>query len=176
MPLEAVELDIHSSSVGQLENELYESLKLRVLNIHLSPVSVGIGDARFAVLFSGGLDCTVLARMAHDLVPADQSIDLLNVAFENPRVIEASRQGSGAILRTGQSFEDQREISGSCETLVLAHAKGIATSSSGPAGLIWAYESCPDRITGRKAFKELQQVCPGRKWKFVAVIGVQSVK
>jgi asparagine synthetase B (glutamine-hydrolysing) len=38
------------------------------------------------VLFSGGLDCTVLARLASDAIPAEQPIDLLNVAFENPRV------------------------------------------------------------------------------------------
>jgi asparagine synthetase B (glutamine-hydrolysing) len=42
--------------------------------------------ARTAVLFSGGLDCTVLARLCHDLLPLNESIDLLNVAFENPRI------------------------------------------------------------------------------------------
>lgn len=31
------------------------------------------------------------------------------------------------------------------------------------------YESCPDRETGRKAFRELQHVCPDRTWRFVAV-------
>lgn len=43
-------------------------------------------EARVAILFSGGLDCTILARLMHDLLPLDQSIDLLNVAFENPRI------------------------------------------------------------------------------------------
>lgn len=52
------------------------------------------GSARLAVLFSGGLDCTVLARMAHDLIPPEQSIDLLNVAFENPRVVQAAQRRS----------------------------------------------------------------------------------
>ena len=47
--------------------------------------------ARVAVLFSGGLDCTVLARIIHDTVPQEQAIDLLNVAFENPRVVQAAR-------------------------------------------------------------------------------------
>lgn len=42
--------------------------------------------AKVAVLFSGGLDCTVLARLCHDLIPLNESIDLLNVAFENPRI------------------------------------------------------------------------------------------
>lgn len=42
--------------------------------------------AKIAVLFSGGLDCTMLARLCHDLLPLSESIDLLNVAFENPRI------------------------------------------------------------------------------------------
>lgn len=42
--------------------------------------------AKIAILFSGGLDCTVLARLSHDLLPLDEDIDLLNVAFENPRI------------------------------------------------------------------------------------------
>jgi asparagine synthetase B (glutamine-hydrolysing) len=50
------------------------------------PPSAGEADARVAVLFSGGLDCTVLARLASDLVPPTQPIDLLNVAFENLRI------------------------------------------------------------------------------------------
>ncbi|CAI6332614.1 unnamed protein product [Periconia digitata] len=43
-------------------------------------------EARVAVLFSGGLDCTILARLAHDTIRPQQSIDLINVAFENPRI------------------------------------------------------------------------------------------
>ncbi len=44
-------------------------------------------DVRIAILFSGGLDCTVLARLAHELVPIGQGLDLINVAFENPRQV-----------------------------------------------------------------------------------------
>jgi len=42
---------------------------------------------RLAVLFSGGLDCTVLAWIIHTLLPLNESIDLVNVAFENPRTM-----------------------------------------------------------------------------------------
>jgi asparagine synthetase B (glutamine-hydrolysing) len=42
---------------------------------------------RIAVLFSGGLDCSVLAWLIHTLLPPDEPIDLINVAFENPRTI-----------------------------------------------------------------------------------------
>lgn len=78
-------LDVESTSVKQLHQHLISSLRPRVLDIP-APPSATAEDARVAVLFSGGLDCTVLARLASDLVPVDQPIDLLNVAFENPRI------------------------------------------------------------------------------------------
>jgi asparagine synthetase B (glutamine-hydrolysing) len=75
-----------SPAVERLQALLSDALKLRVLNIPDSPGIARAADARVAILFSGGLDCTVLARMAHELIDQDQSIDLINVAFENPRV------------------------------------------------------------------------------------------
>lgn len=69
---------------------MQKSLKLRTAHIREAvPTKTSIlngQQANVAVLFSGGLDCTVLARMCHDLLPLDESIDLLNVAFENPRI------------------------------------------------------------------------------------------
>lgn len=88
-----------------------------------------------AVLFSGGLDCTVLARLCHDLLPPDQHIDLINVAFENPRVAANAKKS-----KDQESFES-----------------------------FDIYEACPDRVTGRKSFAELQAVCHGRVWQFIAV-------
>ncbi|KAL5021075.1 hypothetical protein ScPMuIL_000230 [Solemya velum] len=41
-----------------------------------------LGDAAVAVLFSGGLDSAVIAALVDRCLPADQSIDLINVAFE----------------------------------------------------------------------------------------------
>jgi asparagine synthetase B (glutamine-hydrolysing) len=55
-------------------------------------------DARVAVLFSGGLDCTVLARIASDIIPTGQAIDLINVAFENPRIAAQNKTLSAADL------------------------------------------------------------------------------
>jgi asparagine synthetase B (glutamine-hydrolysing) len=122
--------------VKALRKQLTESLRLRVLDVPLPP---GADEhqkiPRVAVLFSGGLDCTVMARMCHDLVPLDQSIDLINVAFENPRVAANAQKLRGQ-------------------------------GDSGPFDI---YEACPDRMTGRKSFAELQEVCPGRAWKFLAV-------
>lgn len=45
-----------------------------------------------AILFSGGLDSTLLAYYAHLVLPPQEPIDLLNVAFENPRVLNAKNR------------------------------------------------------------------------------------
>jgi len=128
-------LTAHSSSVAMLKEQLINSLRLRVLNIPQPPL---VGDAsasktRVAVLFSGGLDCTVLARLAHEVLDPGQGIDLINVAFENPRVIAQLKKDAKGELLTD------------------------------------FYELCPDRITGRKSFAELENVCPGRTFRFLAV-------
>ena len=96
------------------------------------PPSQTQNPTRIAVLFSGGLDCTLLARIMHDVLPNGQEIDLLNVAFENPRVLKAAKSGNNL----------------------------------SPIDL---YSQCPDRITGLSSHAELEQVCPGRTWRFVSV-------
>lgn len=73
----------------QLSQLLQESIALRVQNIPIPP-SQPTSPARIALLFSGGLDCTVLACLIHNVLPEEQEVDLLNVAFENPRVIRAA--------------------------------------------------------------------------------------
>ncbi|KAH7171035.1 asparagine synthase-domain-containing protein [Dactylonectria macrodidyma] len=85
LPQEPFRLGLNSGPVQMLQQHLTESLRLRVLDVPLPPRASDT-DARVAVLFSGGLDCSVLARLTHDLVPPEQSIDLINVAFENPRI------------------------------------------------------------------------------------------
>ncbi|KAM0568493.1 hypothetical protein ACHAP9_005406 [Verticillium nonalfalfae] len=67
-------------------------LDIGVFNTALPYEPAITDDTRVSVLFSGGLDCTVLARLASDLLPPDQGIDLLNVAFENPRVAGTRRK------------------------------------------------------------------------------------
>lgn len=84
-------LQLHSPSVASLKQHLLDSLKLRILNVLAPPRLCGSSKVRIAVLFSGGLDCTVLARLTHEILPLDQEVDLLNVAFENPRVVQAAK-------------------------------------------------------------------------------------
>ncbi|KAL2067450.1 hypothetical protein VTL71DRAFT_1875 [Oculimacula yallundae] len=154
VPSDNLVLNGHTESVGQLRYHLSESLKLRVLNIPLPPIQSQDSRVRLAILFSGGLDCTVLARMAHDLLPSDQHIDLINVAFENPRVVQAAKNAAKRTASSkGQKSKEQAMIA----------------SAEEPILDISPFEICPDRETGRKAFHELQTVCLGRVWRFVAV-------
>ncbi|KAI1825522.1 asparagine synthase-domain-containing protein [Xylaria intraflava] len=125
-------LDFDSPSLLILRRKLIESLRPRVLDVPKPPNATSDTDARVAILFSGGLDCTVLARLTHDLVPVDQGLDLINVAFENPRQVALEAKQPNLLVSD-------------------------------------IYEGCPDRITGRKAFAELQSSCPGRRWRFIAV-------
>lgn len=45
-------------------------------------------SARVALLFSGGVDCSLLAALVHRCLPAGEPIELVNVAFEQPRAKE----------------------------------------------------------------------------------------
>ncbi|KAJ5920714.1 hypothetical protein N7454_009247 [Penicillium verhagenii] len=131
-------LTLETPFVQELESKLRQSLELRINDVPEPPNYKQGQSAKVAVLFSGGLDCTLLARLSHDILALEETIDLLNVAFENPRVAAA--------------------------------AAASTNRQNLPASLsISTYEACPDRITGRSAYKELQQTCPGRKWRFIAI-------
>ena len=85
-------LHTDSPAVIELLNLLTTSLLTRVQNIPSLPL--GTTSARIAILFSGGLDCTLIARLCHDILPKSFEIDLLNVAFENPRVMKAASRNA----------------------------------------------------------------------------------
>ncbi|KAJ5942351.1 hypothetical protein N7516_002519 [Penicillium verrucosum] len=84
-------LTTDSAFVKELESNLRQSLELRIQNVPEPPGYIAGETAKTAVLFSGGLDCTLLARLSHDILPLNEPIDLLNVAFENPRVAAAAK-------------------------------------------------------------------------------------
>jgi asparagine synthetase B (glutamine-hydrolysing) len=50
----------------------------------------GAPSTPLGILFSGGLDCGLLAYYAHQILPLTTPIDLLNVAFQNPRIHDMS--------------------------------------------------------------------------------------
>jgi asparagine synthetase B (glutamine-hydrolysing) len=93
-PVTLDRLPTHASVDGLLEH-LSSALRLRVLDIPIhSRLHPSPETARVAILFSGGLDCTLLARLTHHLLPQHQSVDLLNVAFENPRTMRGYPPGT----------------------------------------------------------------------------------
>lgn len=120
-----------SQTSSRILKALRNALSLRVTQVRKA-YNNSDRVSQVGILFSGGLDCSILARIIHDLLPHDESIDLLNVAFENPRVLRA------------QASPDSQ-------------------SACSP------YEQCPDRITGRSTFAELQEVCSERQWRFVEI-------
>lgn len=150
-----------SPEVAELRRVLLDSIDTRVRDIPAHGE-----DTRLAILFSGGLDCTVIARLVHECLPLQERVDLLNVAFENRRVIEARTMAAKEEKKKKEKPKKKRpkgrepDHKVEVEDLVeeLAIAEGIDT-----------YEICPDRITGRKSLAELQRVCPGRDWRFIAI-------
>ncbi|KAH7104468.1 asparagine synthase-domain-containing protein [Auriculariales sp. MPI-PUGE-AT-0066] len=138
-----------SAAIGHLIEHLDRSVHLRVQHVPRLPREMTPGvstTARIGILFSGGLDSTILARLADRHVPQDEPIDLLNVAFENPRKLQAQirfkSQGKGKGKKTSISLE-------------------VPSSTS-------AYDA-PDRLTGREEVEELRRLSPHRQWNFVEV-------
>ncbi|KAJ1855807.1 hypothetical protein LPJ76_002977 [Coemansia sp. RSA 638] len=66
--------------IDRLKSELTQAVKTRVDSIPMNGT-----HARCGVLFSGGVDCMVLAAILTTVLPRDEPIELFNVAFENPR-------------------------------------------------------------------------------------------
>jgi hypothetical protein len=96
--------------------------------------------------------------MIHDILPSDQDVDLINVAFENPRVVQAAAKS-----RTQNASNNKTDAA---EMYMNGQNMSVDDSLSRHLS---PYENCPDRQTGRKAFKELQDICPACKWRFIAV-------
>lgn len=130
--------------------------------------SASPGQARVAVLFSGGIDSTMLAFLAdrqvngqsnHNITESDETfshadpsepIDLLNVAFENPRKISVQVTGNIGGLPKREKKQKLREPLDYSMVDV-------------------AYD-VPDRLTGLQEVEELRRLCPGRVWNFVRLL------
>jgi hypothetical protein len=84
-------LNIWQREVEGLKATLLESIKNRVhcqpmlckacVLLHLIGKSIQCTHSKVAILFSGGLDSSVLAALTDRVWPENESIDLLNVAF-----------------------------------------------------------------------------------------------
>lgn len=153
----------------QLIYQLDRSVMLRVRDIPQAPG--GAGNAKVAVLFSGGIDSTMLAFFAHryDIqrylktandfpavryISPDEPIDLLNVAFENPRKIQLQLDGNIGVLPKKKRKQ---------------HLKMVETDSNGNADRELSSYMVPDRVTGLQEVEELRRLCPTRVWNFVSL-------
>ncbi|KAK0505900.1 asparagine synthase-domain-containing protein [Armillaria luteobubalina] len=138
--------DYLSASVDGLISHLDRSVMLRVHNIpHRSSAPT---QSRVAVLFSGGIDSTVIAYLAHKHIPLEESIDLLNVAFENPRKIRMETEGNLGGVSRRHKKKDKKPPEGD------------------PVRVSYMV---PDRKTGLQEVEELRKLCPGRTWNFVEI-------
>ena len=132
--------------IKKFHDLLNTSVKARVTTIPLESPS------RLAILFSGGIDCMVLAGLCDEHL-GDGAVDLLNVSFENPRVNKAKNN-----FKVGKKGN------------LVDECMDNANSPDGKNDVKEAgkYDT-PDRLTGIKGVAELRKLYPKRKWNFVKV-------
>ncbi|KAK6502796.1 hypothetical protein TWF481_007842 [Arthrobotrys musiformis] len=153
-----------SSPVSHLYDLLYDSLRLRIQNVPLHSIPLVPGHegkmrpSKIGILFSGGVDCTMLARIVHDILPIEEPIELLNVAFENRRVLDAA-------VAEAKKAKKSKKTSTQVENGIELDSNGLEDVSA-TSSINSVYDICPDRQTGRKSWVELQSVCPTRDWRF----------
>ncbi|KAI9454864.1 asparagine synthase-domain-containing protein [Lactarius psammicola] len=153
-----------SSAVDGLFYHLNRSVSLQVSDVPQRGVefpssdqvlSARLAPARVAVLFSGGIDSTICAFLAHKHIPMDEPIDLLNIAFENPRKIRVQVDGNvGGIKKKNQGAMALKNTVSIDEQLTGQYCPGYLV---------------PDRVSGLSELEELRRLCPGRQWNFVEV-------
>lgn len=94
--------------------------------------------------------------ISHRHIPIEESIDLLNVAFENPRKIRNKLDGNLGGLPKRQKR-------------AMAHTQKILEQPLDTSYMV------PDRVTGLQEVEELRRLCPGRIWNFVGLSKVISL-
>ncbi|GJJ09418.1 hypothetical protein Clacol_003640 [Clathrus columnatus] len=125
-----------SNAMDKLFHVLDKSVEEQVKSI---PPPATPDNSRVAVLFSGGIDSTIIAFLADRHVPPAEPIDLLNVAFENPRRVRTD------IPRNKRKLNMNK-------TTYTVLKEGIY--------------NVPDRISGLEELEELRRLCPNRRWNF----------
>lgn len=111
----------------------------------------------------GYFNCPILTFRRH--VPPGEPIDLLNVAFENPRSLNAPNKQSLQEERAQRKRSKKERKEG---TLAMPFDDQSQEVVNEPPK-IRAYD-VPDRITGLEEVEELRRLCPHRQWNFVSLI------
>jgi asparagine synthetase B (glutamine-hydrolysing) len=156
-------LDVMRTFISELER----AIRARVATVPPVPAPPA---ARVAVLFSGGLDCTVVAAVLDRVLPRHEAIDLITVAFENPRSLKA-REETLQRPPKGPSHRGIRGPRRKTETPA-PPPNGIPLlndeSSEDAAQPLGPYD-VPDRLTARDAWRDLRELAPNRQWNLVEV-------
>jgi hypothetical protein len=114
-------------------------------------------------------------------LPQDEPIDLLNVAFENPRAIAtaklerqkvleraAKNKGKNANKRgKGRHQPIEETQSDLLPPSEATHTNGAISEL--PIEDTTSIYDVPDRITGRETVEELRKIHPEREWRFVEI-------
>ncbi|KAJ1961005.1 hypothetical protein GGI12_003490 [Dipsacomyces acuminosporus] len=90
--------------VDRLKKELSDAIRVRVESIPYN----GKGGPRVGILFSGGVDCITIAALLTSILPKSEPIELFNVAFENPRQVNANKslkKGAGSSTSTKNIYD-----------------------------------------------------------------------
>ncbi|BFZ56070.1 hypothetical protein PYCC9005_003112 [Savitreella phatthalungensis] len=111
---------VHAQEYRALLHNAADKLIHRLRDaIRLRTVAPGGPVSRIAVMFSGGVDCTVLARLLDDVLPDGESVDLVNVAFENLRVAGEGKYDTPDRKTAFQSFKELKRATGRTYRLLL---------------------------------------------------------
>ncbi|KAJ3139079.1 Asparagine synthetase domain-containing protein 1 [Physocladia obscura] len=173
--------DQAKSALARLTSALSSSVAVRVQTITQQCAATLNTPDPLAILFSGGLDCMVLAALAAQHLPCGSQIDLLNVAFDNPRVrkaaAEASEREKHAQRKKTKKINKMAKNIGSTDDGNGKKIEGNPNENGNYAETIRSkvldYPShlfaVPDRKTGLKGFKELRQSFPHIKWRFLEI-------
>lgn len=96
-------------------------------------------------------------------VPRGEPIDLLNVAFENPRSLNAPNKQNLQEERV-QRKRSKKERKEGAPVAPIGNEPSVAADETPKIG---PYD-VPDRITGKEEVEELRRLCPHRQWNFVS--------
>ncbi|KAJ3064810.1 Asparagine synthetase domain-containing protein 1 [Podochytrium sp. JEL0797] len=169
------------TALRDFSNLLSESVSARVQTITQQAQMHQTDPEPLAVLFSGGLDCMVLAAFAAKHLPTGSCIDLLNVAFDNPRVRKAAAEA--AVVKVKKEKKTGKKQHGVKTRPSVERDPVLAVEDPVPASRVEAsppptssgsgYPShlfaVPDRKTGLKGFDELKRTYPDIAWRFVEI-------
>lgn len=102
--------DIYTTAISEFHSVLAEAARIRTITIPAYSADPS-GTSRVAVMYSGGVDCALLARLLHDELDPGEPIDLLNVSFENPRTI-TNAQKTNPNFNVAQTYETPDRLTG----------------------------------------------------------------